>query len=198
VAFSCWRRNAEIHERLEGEEKHERPKQAPSFSSVIMQIALLDIIFSLDSVITAVGMANELWVMITAVVIALGIMLASSGPIKDFVNRHPTVKMLALSFLLLIGKAIWVSYPRAHLLCDGFSCLLRYSTRLDKKVNLFTAYAVYKRRSKSAIGQFMDWTVPGQVYPLHLALQLSLKPAENASHANTLFSAGDPSALLLS
>lgn len=105
----------EIHERLEGEEDHERKIQAPSFASVIIQIALLDIIFSLDSVITAVGMANQLWVMITAVVIAVGIMLIASGPISDFVNRHPTVKMLALSFLLLIGFSLIVEALHFHI-----------------------------------------------------------------------------------
>ena len=96
----------EIHERLEGESGHKAAQPVPSFAGVILQIGLLDIIFSLDSVITAVGMANELWVMITAVVIAVGIMMVSSGPISKFVERHPTVKMLALSFLLLIGFSL--------------------------------------------------------------------------------------------
>lgn len=77
-----------------------------SFGGVIVQIVLLDIVFSLDSVITAVGMANEFWVMATAVVIAVLIMLGASVPVSGFVNRHPTVKMLALSFLLLIGMAL--------------------------------------------------------------------------------------------
>jgi predicted tellurium resistance membrane protein TerC len=105
----------EIHERLEGEEEHERKAKAVSFSSVIIQIALLDIIFSLDSVITAVGMANQLWVMITAVIIAIGIMMLSAGSIMDFVNRHPTVKMLALSFLLLIGFSLIVEALHFHI-----------------------------------------------------------------------------------
>jgi predicted tellurium resistance membrane protein TerC len=105
----------EIHERLEGEEEHERAVKVVSFSSVIIQIALLDIIFSLDSVITAVGMANQLWVMVTAVVIAIGIMMVSSGTIMDFVNRHPTVKMLALSFLLLIGFSLIVEALHFHI-----------------------------------------------------------------------------------
>jgi predicted tellurium resistance membrane protein TerC len=93
----------EIHEKLEGESGHAEARVMPSFTSVIIQILLLDIVFSLDSVITAVGMVDQLWVMITAVIIAIGIMLFSAGAISDFVNRHPTVKMLALSFLLLIG-----------------------------------------------------------------------------------------------
>jgi predicted tellurium resistance membrane protein TerC len=80
----------EIHERLEGVEGHDQPKVAPSFASVIFQIAALDIIFSLDSVITAVGMARELWIMVTAVVAAVGIMMFAAESISDFVNRHPT------------------------------------------------------------------------------------------------------------
>jgi predicted tellurium resistance membrane protein TerC len=96
----------EIHDKLEGEEGHASAKVAASFSAVIIQILLLDIVFSLDSVITAVGMANELGVMITAVVIAVGVMLFAAGPVSAFVERHPTVKMLALSFLLLIGVTL--------------------------------------------------------------------------------------------
>ena len=96
----------EIHEKLEGEEGHSSSKIYPTFSAVILQIMLLDIVFSLDSVITAVGMANDLEIMVAAVVIAVGIMLMSAGTISDFVNRHPTVKMLALSFLMLIGLSL--------------------------------------------------------------------------------------------
>ncbi len=94
----------EIHEKLEGADGHATGAMGKvSFNGVIFQILLLDIVFSLDSVITAVGMANQLWVMITAVIIALGVMLAFAGAISDFVNKHPTLKMLALSFLILIG-----------------------------------------------------------------------------------------------
>jgi predicted tellurium resistance membrane protein TerC len=96
----------EIHEKLEGEEGHSSAKVAASFVGIIIQILLLDIVFSLDSVITAVGMAEDLAVMVLAVVIAVGVMLLSAGAISDFVERHPTVKMLALSFLLLIGVSL--------------------------------------------------------------------------------------------
>ena len=96
----------EIHDKLEGEEGHGSAKVAASFTSVIIQILLLDIVFSLDSVITAVGMADDVAVMILAVIIAVGVMLISAGPISEFVERHPTVKMLALSFLLLIGVSL--------------------------------------------------------------------------------------------
>jgi predicted tellurium resistance membrane protein TerC len=96
----------EIHDKLEGEEGHGSARVAASFASVIIQIMLLDIVFSLDSVITAVGMVDELWVMIAAVMIAVGIMMASAEGISSFVHKHPTVKMLALSFLLLIGMSL--------------------------------------------------------------------------------------------
>lgn len=97
----------EIHHKLEGEDGEANPKgKAISFSAVIVQILLLDVVFSLDSVITAVGMVDKLWVMITAVCISLGVMLVFAGAISDFVNRHPTIKMLALSFLILIGVTL--------------------------------------------------------------------------------------------
>jgi predicted tellurium resistance membrane protein TerC len=96
----------EIHSNLEGEVGEATARVAASFGAVITQILLLDIVFSLDSVITAVGMADDVSVMVLAVVIAVGVMLLSSGTISEFVERHPTVKMLALSFLLLIGVSL--------------------------------------------------------------------------------------------
>jgi predicted tellurium resistance membrane protein TerC len=96
----------EIHDKLEGEEGEDNPRGAASFAGVIVQILALDVVFSLDSVITAVGMANELAIMMTAVVVAVLVMLVAAGPIGEFVERHPTVKMLALSFLLLIGMSL--------------------------------------------------------------------------------------------
>jgi predicted tellurium resistance membrane protein TerC len=96
----------EIHEKLEGEEGHESARVAASFASVIIQVMLLDIVFSLDSVITAVGMANDLVVMVAAVVLSVCVMMVSATGVASFVDRHPTVKMLALSFLLLIGVSL--------------------------------------------------------------------------------------------
>ncbi len=96
----------EIHGSLEGEEGHKETKAYSSFASVLIQIMLLDIVFSLDSVITAVGMVDDIRIMIGAVVIAIIFMMAFSGPIGRFVQKHPTVKMLALSFLLLIGVTL--------------------------------------------------------------------------------------------
>ena len=93
----------EIHQKLEGEQGHASVRVKPSFSSVIIQVMLLDIVFSLDSVITAVGMVDDISIMISAVVIAVGFMMVFAAPISNFVERHPTFKMLALSFLLLIG-----------------------------------------------------------------------------------------------
>jgi predicted tellurium resistance membrane protein TerC len=96
----------EVHERLEGEEGHSSARVWPSFAAVITQIVLLDVVFSLDSVITAVGMVDEIAIMVTAVILAVAVMMFSAGPISSFVNRHPTVKVLALSFLLLIGVSL--------------------------------------------------------------------------------------------
>jgi predicted tellurium resistance membrane protein TerC len=104
--FLIFKSTHEIHEKLEGDEGEGSTRVAASFAGVIVQILLLDIIFSLDSVITAVGMADDLAVMVLAVVLAVGVMLVSAGTISEFVERHPTVKMLALSFLLLIGVSL--------------------------------------------------------------------------------------------
>src|SRR5687768_1906351 len=105
----------EIHDKLKGDQGEAVRKVAPTLTSVIVQIMLLDIVFSLDSVITAVGMAKDLGVMITAVIVAVVIMLFAAGPISSFVDRHPTVKMLALSFLLLIGMALMAEGLEFHI-----------------------------------------------------------------------------------
>jgi len=109
--FLLFKSTSEIHDKLEGQEGQASAKVAANFTSVIIQIMLLDIVFSLDSVITAVGMSNEIMIMIIAVIIAAGVMIFTSGPIGEFVEKHPTVKMLALSFLLMIGLT---------LIADGF------------------------------------------------------------------------------
>jgi predicted tellurium resistance membrane protein TerC len=96
----------EIHNSLEGEEEHHEVRGRVSFLSIIVQIGIIDIVFSLDSVITAVGMAEDVAVMIIAVVIAVGVMMFAAGAIGRFVDNHPTIKMLALSFLVLIGVAL--------------------------------------------------------------------------------------------
>jgi len=105
----------EIHEKLEGEDGAVTQRMAPSFSAVIVQILLLDIVFSLDSVITAVGMAQNVGVMIAAVIIAVGVMLALASRISTFIEEHPTLKMLALSFLLLIGVVLMADGLGQHI-----------------------------------------------------------------------------------
>jgi predicted tellurium resistance membrane protein TerC len=105
----------EIHDKLEGTEEEQAKRKASSFTSTIIQILLLDIVFSLDSVITAVGMANHLGVMITAVIIAVIFMMFFAGSISGFVENHPTIKILALSFLLLIGFSLIVEGMHQHI-----------------------------------------------------------------------------------
>jgi predicted tellurium resistance membrane protein TerC len=130
--FLLWKSTREIHERLEGGtgESHQEGRKANTMTSVLVQIAFLDIIFSLDSVITAVGMANQIGVMVAAIMIAVGIMMWASGPLGDFVERHPTIKMLALSFLLLIGMALVAEGFHQHIpkgyiyFAMGFSVLV--------------------------------------------------------------------------
>jgi predicted tellurium resistance membrane protein TerC len=104
--FLLWKSTHEIHEKLEGEAGRQNVTGRVTFGAVLTQIALLDIVFSLDSVITAVGMARQLGVMVAAIVIAVAVMLLAAGAVSAFVERHPTVKMLALSFLLLIGVTL--------------------------------------------------------------------------------------------
>ena len=109
--FLIYKAVTEIHAKLEGEEDHGGSGQkSATFAAIIVQIILVDLVFSLDSVITAVGMVDELPVMIAAVVLSIGLMMFVAGRISDFVNKHPTVKILALSFLVLIGSTWW---PRA-------------------------------------------------------------------------------------
>ena len=104
----------EIHQKLEGEEGRSSARVAPTFASVIVQILLLDAVFSLDSVITAVGLVQEIGIMVSAIVLAVVFMMVFAGPVSGFVERHPTVKMLALSFLLLIGVTLIVEGFDGH------------------------------------------------------------------------------------
>ena len=105
----------EIHHKLEGAVGTEKQVKSASFGSVLLQIIVLDMIFSLDSVITAVGMANQIWVMIAAVVIAVGVMILFAGTVSRFIERHPTFKMLALAFLLLIGVMLAIEGIGQHI-----------------------------------------------------------------------------------
>ena len=154
----------EIHEKLEGEEARTQTKAVATFGAVITQIVLLDAVFSLDSVITAVGLADEIIVMIIAVVIAIGVMLLSAGAIADFVNKHPTVKMLALSFLLLIGftlvaEGFEVEIPKGYVyFAMGFSVFvealnlrMRAKRRPEKPIELRPTY-VKEPGASGAVG----------------------------------------------
>lgn len=126
----------EIHGKLEGaEESHQTKGAARSLSAVVAQIMLIDVVFSLDSVLTAVGMARELVVMIAANVIALGVMLASARPIGDFVENHPTVKMLALSFLVLIGANL-LAEGAGHHIPRGYTYFAMAFSTLVEMLNL--------------------------------------------------------------
>ena len=129
--FLLYKATAEIHARIEGGAAHHAdPGPAAGFGATIVQIVLIDAVFSLDSVITAVGMASSMAVMVAAVVISVVIMMLASGPLARFVNRHPTVKMLALSFLLLIGMMLVADgfgshLPRGYVYAAmGFSALV--------------------------------------------------------------------------
>lgn len=118
--FLIYKAVMEIHGSLEGGEEMHGPKHlATKLPIVIAQIALIDIVFSLDSVITAVGLAEHLWIMITAIVLAIGVMMVAAKPIGDFVDQHPTVKMLALSFLVLVGVAL-VAEGTGHEMPKGY------------------------------------------------------------------------------
>jgi predicted tellurium resistance membrane protein TerC len=139
--FLVYKGTQEIHARIEGEDEHGAAKPAghASFASTIVQIGLLDIVFSLDSVITAIGMANELPIMIAAVVIAMGVMLVAAEPVSEFINRHPAVKMLALSFLLLIGMVLMADGFGAHVpkgyiyAAIGFSIAVEFLNQLASR-----------------------------------------------------------------
>jgi predicted tellurium resistance membrane protein TerC len=131
----------EIHDKLEGEEGHASRRVHSSFTTVVVQIMLLDIVFSLDSVITAVGMVDQLWVMITAVIVSVALMMVSAESISRFVHRHPTVKMLALSFLLLIGMSLLLEgfdqhIPKGYIyFAMGFSVFVEMiNLRLRRRV----------------------------------------------------------------
>ena len=156
--FLIGKATLEIHERLEGEEGDGAGRVAPSFAAVIVQIMLLDIVFSLDSVITAVGMADDVKVMAAAVVLAVGIMMFSAEPISAFVNRHPTVKILALSFLLLIGVSLigdglGMHVPKGYIyFAMGFSVFVEMVNMRVRKagspVKLHQPYLAAKNRAE--------------------------------------------------
>jgi predicted tellurium resistance membrane protein TerC len=159
--FLLGKATLEIHHRLEGVEGQRSARVAASFTSVIVQIMLLDVVFSLDSVITAVGMVDEVIIMIIAVVLAAGVMIWSSRPLGEFVERHPTIKILALSFLLLIGFTLIVEGLHQHIpkgyiyFAMGFSVFvemlnLRIRAQAAVPVKLHEPYTKEKRSKAKA------------------------------------------------
>lgn len=137
--FLLYKATTEIHNKLEGEEEEEKKLKAPSYYGVLLQIMLLDIVFSLDSVITAVGMADHVIVMIIAVVLAVLIMLLAAESISQFVEKHPTVKMLALAFLVMIGVSLLIEGWGGHIdkgyiyFAMGFSILVEMLNLRSRK-----------------------------------------------------------------
>ncbi|UEM20352.1 TerC family protein [Skermanella mucosa] len=140
----------EIHHNLEAEDEETSGKGTATFTSVVVQIMLLDIVFSLDSVITAVGMAQHLEVMMAAVIIAVGVMLFASGPVGRFVNTHPTVKMLALSFLLLVGVALIADGLHFHI-PKGYLYFAIAFSMLVESLNLLANRR--RRRKRDLVGR---------------------------------------------
>jgi predicted tellurium resistance membrane protein TerC len=146
--FLLYKGTREIHHALEddGREGAELKHGRASFTGVVTQIMLLDIVFSLDSVITAVGMANTLWVMATAIIIAVAIMLVASGPLAEFVQRHPTVKMLALSFLMLIGMTLIADGAGIHVPKGYIYAAIGFSVGVEA----LNQFAAHRRRSRGS------------------------------------------------
>jgi len=145
--FLLFKGTHEIHDKLEGEEGEMAVPVHPSFNMVITQIVLLDIVFSLDSVITAVGMTNEIVIMVAAVVIAVIVMMIFSKPLSDFVEEHPTVKMLALSFLLLIGTALIADALHFHI-PRGY---LYFAVAFSGMVEALNQYVAHSRGRKKKV-----------------------------------------------
>jgi predicted tellurium resistance membrane protein TerC len=164
--FLIWKATTEIHEALEGAEGHAAAGGTAKMGAVLVQIVLLDIVFSLDSVLTAVGMADDVGVMITAVVIAVGVMLVASGPLSAFVHKHPTVKMLALSFLLLIGVTLIADGAGLHVPKGYIYAAMAFSVFVEI-LNLLAR----KRRTGKAV----------ELHPTFVKDELSEEPGRPAS-----------------
>src|SRR5829696_3695914 len=167
--FLIWKSVHEIHQKLEGVEGESSAKVRGAFWSVIFQIMLLDIVFSLDSVITAVGMVDEIVIMIAAVVIAASVMVFTATPLASFVERHPTVKMLALSFLLLIGFTLLVEGLHQHIpkgyiyFAMGFSVLVEMlNLRIRRAVRPVNLRDAYKQAKLVPEGAAMHAEPPSQ------------------------------------
>src|SRR2546426_173747 len=197
--FLIWKSTREIHDKLEGEEGRQNVKAGATFGGVIVQIALLDIVFSLDSVITAVGMVRQVGVMIAAIVLAVLVMLVAAGPISNFVHRHPTLKMLALSFLLLIGVTLIADGLGQHIpkgyvyFAMGFSVFVeslnlrdRKSTRLNSS-HLVISYAVFCLKKKNSTINFTHLQTSSSVTCMNISSpkQRLCTPLNNTAAASS-------------
>ena len=158
--FLLYKGTHEIHQQLEGDGLEAEPPGGRSkFAGVVGQIVMFDILFSMDSVITAVGTASELWVMATAVIVAVAIMLAASRPLAEFVARHPTVKMLALSFLLLIGMTLIADGAGFHVPRGYISAAIGFSIGVE------TLNQIAKRRRGRTVANRLSRGVGLQADP---------------------------------
>jgi predicted tellurium resistance membrane protein TerC len=146
--FLLFKGTTEVHHMVDSDEEEESDVKAQGFLSVIIQIAVLDLVFSLDSVITAVGMAEHLPIMIAAVVFAIGVMLVASEPVSNFVNNNPSIKMLALSFILLVGMALVADGMHVHIPKGYLYFAIAFSLSVET-LNLLAA----KRRSRRALAR---------------------------------------------
>ena len=149
--FLLWKSVHEIHNALEGEDDEHAAPAPATFASVLVQIAIIDIVFSLDSVITAVGMADHVAVMIVAIVLAVGVMMFAARPIGEFVDRHPTIKMLALSFLILVGFALVGEGLDFHVPKGYIYFAMAFSVGVEL-LNLRMRAAAARRRARALAG----------------------------------------------
>lgn len=146
--FLLFKGTREIHDTIEGAHESSEKGHPSAFTGVVAQIVMLDIIFSLDSVITAVGMAAEFWVMAAAVVAAVAIMLVASGPLASFIERHPTVKMLALSFLLLVGMTLIADGAGFHVPKGYIYAVIAFSIGVE----ILNQRAARRRANRRSVG----------------------------------------------
>jgi len=149
--FLLWKSVHEIHNSLEGEDEAHAGGTAATFGGVLAQIAIIDIVFSLDSVITAVGMADHVEVMVVAIVLAVAVMMIAARPIGEFVDRHPTIKMLALAFLILVGFALVAEGFDFHVPKGYIYFAMAFSVGVEF-LNLRMRAAAAKRRARAAAG----------------------------------------------
>ena len=199
--FLLFKATREIHDKLEGEEGHVSARVAPTLAAVITQIMLLDIVFSLDSVITAVGMADDLSIMVAAVVIAVAIMMFAARPVSEFVDAHPTVKVLALSFLLLIGCSLiadgfGVHIPKGYVyFAMGFSVFVEMinlrAKKKGKAVKLHDGYHAERLRIRTEGLMIRCFCDPGRDRVLDVGVHHRLIAAAGFQHRERVIAALD-------